>query len=144
MTFTLFPLDPSYENNKFWPVYSSFEMPMCCESRWRCDMLQVFGHISGCHVNPAVTLSAVIFGQFSIPKFLLYTVSQCIGAILGIAAVKVSYCTLTWVRFKFFAGWSDKSFKDQVYSKALRSVNFKKSRKGNVKFPLFRDSNFYP
>uniref|UniRef100_A0A1B6FF84 Aquaporin n=1 Tax=Cuerna arida TaxID=1464854 RepID=A0A1B6FF84_9HEMI len=56
----------------------------------------VFGHISGCHINPAVSLSAVIFGHISLPKFFLYVISQCVGACFGIFAVKLispDYCT---------------------------------------------------
>ncbi|XP_054271013.1 aquaporin AQPAe.a-like [Macrosteles quadrilineatus] len=61
-------------------------------------VVTVFGHISGCHVNPAISLAAVIMEVISIPKFLLYSVCQCVGACLGVAAVKVispAYCTAT-------------------------------------------------
>ncbi|XP_054271012.1 aquaporin AQPAn.G-like [Macrosteles quadrilineatus] len=59
-------------------------------------VVMVFGHVSGCHVNPAVSLSAVIFGNLSLPRFFLYVISQCLGATLGTAAVKIIspwYCT---------------------------------------------------
>jgi len=60
-------------------------------------VVMVFGHVSGCHVNPAVSLSAVIFGHLSLPKFILYVISQCVGATLGTAAVKLispDHCTV--------------------------------------------------
>ncbi|KAG6450911.1 aquaporin [Manduca sexta] len=45
--------------------------------------IQIFGHISGAHMNPAVTLAAVIWGSMSITLALAYALAQCIGAIVG-------------------------------------------------------------
>lgn len=41
------------------------------------------GHISGGHINPAVTLSFVVMGKQSIVSGLLYVLSQCIGGVFG-------------------------------------------------------------
>jgi MIP family channel proteins len=41
------------------------------------------GHISGGHINPAVTLAFVAMGDISPMKGLLYMVVQCAGAIIG-------------------------------------------------------------
>jgi len=41
------------------------------------------GHISGGHINPAVTLSFVAMGDISPMKGLLYMLVQCAGAIVG-------------------------------------------------------------
>jgi MIP family channel proteins len=43
----------------------------------------VWGGISGCHVNPAVTLSLLVTGKIGFPRALMYWVAQFVG---GIAA----------------------------------------------------------
>ncbi|XP_050667798.1 aquaporin-like [Leptidea sinapis] len=42
-----------------------------------------FGHLSGAHMNPAVTLAAVIWGQTSIVSGILYFMAQCTGSTIG-------------------------------------------------------------
>jgi len=46
-------------------------------------MAYVIGNVSGCHINPAVSLGALIDGRISIADFCGYVVAQIIGAILG-------------------------------------------------------------
>ncbi|MBE6493705.1 MAG: MIP family channel protein [Methanosphaera stadtmanae] len=48
-------------------------------------MAFVIGNVSGCHVNPAVSLGMLIDGRMDIKDFVGYVISQCIGAIIGIA-----------------------------------------------------------
>ena len=43
----------------------------------------VIGPVSGCHVNPAITLSMLIDKRISLKDAILYLVSQVIGAFLG-------------------------------------------------------------
>ncbi|XP_029664206.1 aquaporin AQPcic-like isoform X2 [Formica exsecta] len=52
-------------------------------------VIQCFGHISQAHVNPAITVGAVVLGKKTIPEALVYLVSQVIGAILGYGMLKV-------------------------------------------------------
>jgi aquaporin Z len=45
------------------------------------------GPISGCHVNPAVSLGAFIAGRLSGSDLVTYVIAQCLGAILGAAVL---------------------------------------------------------
>lgn len=48
-------------------------------------MAYVIGPISGCHINPAVSLAMLIQGRLSGKDFVLYIVSQVAGALAGSA-----------------------------------------------------------
>lgn len=46
-------------------------------------MAYSIGQISGCHINPAVSLAMLISGRMSVSDFIGYVVSQFLGAIAG-------------------------------------------------------------
>ncbi len=46
-------------------------------------MAYAIGHISGCHINPAISISMLVAGKLSVADTIGYVVSQCIGAIIG-------------------------------------------------------------
>lgn len=46
-------------------------------------MSYAIGQISGCHINPAVSLNVLIRGEMQVGEFFAYIVSQLIGAIIG-------------------------------------------------------------
>jgi len=48
----------------------------------------VIGNISGCHINPAVSLAVFMGKKMSAQDFIGYVVSQIIGAIIGAALLK--------------------------------------------------------
>uniref|UniRef100_A0A672ZQI8 Aquaporin-4 n=1 Tax=Sphaeramia orbicularis TaxID=375764 RepID=A0A672ZQI8_9TELE len=48
-------------------------------------MVQCFGHISGAHINPAVTAAMVVTRKLSLAKAVFYLLAQCVGAIVGAA-----------------------------------------------------------
>ena len=54
-------------------------------------MAYCVGNISGCHINPAVSLACLISGRMKAKDFGLYFVFQTIGAILGAAVLKAIF-----------------------------------------------------
>lgn len=51
-------------------------------------MAQAFGHVSGCHLNPAVTIAMLVAGKVSFVKAGCYILSQCLGAVCGSALLE--------------------------------------------------------
>lgn len=47
------------------------------------SMVYAIGSVSGCHINPAITVSMLVAGKISIKDTALYIVFQCAGAIIG-------------------------------------------------------------
>src|SRR5262249_8023963 len=52
-------------------------------------MAYAIGHVSGCHLNPAVSVGLVVGRRFPASNLLAYVVAQVAGAILGAAALYV-------------------------------------------------------
>jgi aquaporin related protein len=52
-------------------------------------LAQTIGHISGCHINPAVTLSLFVTGDIKLLRALLFVVVQLIGAVGGAAVLRL-------------------------------------------------------
>ena len=50
-------------------------------------MAYSIGNISGCHINPAVSLAMLISGKMTVVDFIGYVVAQFIGGIVGAAAM---------------------------------------------------------
>jgi len=46
-------------------------------------MVYAIGGISGCHINPAITISMLVAGKISVRDAVFYIIFQCIGAIIG-------------------------------------------------------------
>ena len=60
-------------------------------------MAYSIGNISGCHINPAVSIAMLIRKQLSVVDFIGYVISQIIGAALG--------CVILGVVFGFDCGF---------------------------------------
>ena len=52
-------------------------------------MAYAIGHVSGCHLNPAVTLGLVAGGRFDPAEAVPYIIAQVLGAIAGAAIIYV-------------------------------------------------------
>ncbi|XP_076828590.1 aquaporin-1-like [Brachyhypopomus gauderio] len=50
-------------------------------------MVQSLGHVSGAHLNPAITLSVLVSCQISVCRALWYVLAQMLGAVLASAIV---------------------------------------------------------
>lgn len=54
-----------------------------------CLFQQSIGHISDAHINPAITVGAVVLGKKSLRMAAVYLVAQCLGAVMGYGLLKV-------------------------------------------------------
>jgi aquaporin Z len=52
-------------------------------------MIYTIGPISGCHINPAVTLGVLLARKIGAKDAFFYVIAQCIGAIIASAAILV-------------------------------------------------------
>ena len=52
-------------------------------------MVYAIGSISGCHINPAVTISMLVARKIKGKDALIYVIAQCIGAIIAAAILLV-------------------------------------------------------
>src|SRR5512136_2363000 len=46
-------------------------------------MVYAIGSISGCHINPAITVAMLVAGKIKGKDAIFYIIAQCIGAIIG-------------------------------------------------------------
>ena len=74
-------------------------------------MAYVIGNISGCHINPAVSLAMLINKKMDVKDFIGYVVAQVVGAIAGIG---ILYAIGSWSNLGFESlganGFGDASF----------------------------------
>ena len=54
-------------------------------------MAYCVGNVSGCHINPAVSLAVLIAGRMKVGEFFFYVISQVLGAISGAACLKIIF-----------------------------------------------------
>lgn len=57
--------------------------------------VMLFGHLSGSHINPCLSLTSVILGRMSFCTALLYSVAQCLGSTFGYALTRTILPTVT-------------------------------------------------
>ena len=56
-------------------------------------MAYSIGNISGCHINPAVSLGVLLTGGMEIKEFVCYVISQCVGALAGAGILALIFGT---------------------------------------------------
>ena len=56
-------------------------------------MAYCIGNISGCHINPAVSLGVLISGGMSVKDFVGYVIAQCLGALAGAGILAAIFTT---------------------------------------------------
>ncbi len=54
-------------------------------------LLQMFIHISGAHLNPAVTAATIMLGIVKPEMAFIYVTADCLGACLGYKLLTVSF-----------------------------------------------------
>lgn len=54
-------------------------------------MAYCVGNISGCHINPAVSLGVLISGGMSVSDFIGYVIAQCLGALTGASVLAIIF-----------------------------------------------------
>ena len=54
-------------------------------------MAYTIGHVSGCHINPAVSLGAFLTGRVKTDEFVKYIISQFLGGIVGAALLVIMF-----------------------------------------------------
>ena len=54
-------------------------------------MAYCVGNVSGCHINPAVSLAVLISGRMPVSEFVFYVIAQVLGAISGAACLKIIF-----------------------------------------------------
>ncbi len=56
-------------------------------------MAYCVGNISGCHINPAVSLGVLLSGGMKVKEFVGYVIAQCLGALAGAGILALIFST---------------------------------------------------
>lgn len=56
-------------------------------------MAYSIGNVSGCHINPAVSLGVLVSGKMTLKDFVGYVVAQCLGALAGAGVLAAIFTT---------------------------------------------------
>lgn len=79
-------------------------------------MAYAIGHISGCHINPAISIGMVVAGRMKASEAIYYIIAQVLGAIAGaailffIASGKAGYSLTDGLSQNGYAGFSPQHY----------------------------------
>ena len=59
-------------------------------------LAQSIGHVSGCHINPAVTAGLLVGRKIGLLRAIAYIVAQCFGGAIGAGLLLVIQCFITF------------------------------------------------
>lgn len=54
-------------------------------------MAYSIGNVSGCHINPAVSIAMLVNGKLSVKDFIGYVIAQCAGSLAGCVGLLLSF-----------------------------------------------------
>ena len=108
-------------------------------------MAYSIGNISGCHINPAVSLGVLMTGGMEVADFIGYVIAQCLGATFGAILLKVIFALgnvedktgglgtngLAGVNGNAFAGLLVEILLTYVFVTAILGVTSKKAGHGS-------------
>lgn len=55
------------------------------------SLIYALGHISGCHINPAVSIGLYLSSKFPLKELGPYVVSQCVGALVASCLIRLLF-----------------------------------------------------
>jgi MIP family channel proteins len=73
-------------------------------------MIYAVGHISGAHINPAVTLAFALTRKFPLARVPLYWIAQCAGATIAALVLKVMFGNVAHLGTTLPSGSDSQSF----------------------------------
>jgi MIP family channel proteins len=73
-------------------------------------MIYAVGHISGAHINPAVTLAFALTRKFPLARVPLYWIAQCAGATIAALLLKVMFGNVAHLGTTLPSGSDSQSF----------------------------------
>ena len=89
-------------------------------------LAQSIGHVSGCHINPAVTAGLLVGRKIGFLRAIAYIVAQCFGGAIGAGLLLVIQCFITYdYRELILMFWS---IKTDIFFKYLDSNTRRISR----------------
>ncbi|KAL3266958.1 hypothetical protein HHI36_011107 [Cryptolaemus montrouzieri] len=53
--------------------------------------IQIFGHITACHINPTVSITSLLLGYITYIEFVAYILAQFVGSVLGFVLLKLIF-----------------------------------------------------